>query len=96
MNYFLYQLEFNTAVHFGGSDSALSLYQSEDHFRADTLFSALCHTALQLDGESGLNRLLELARKGELLPIRCRFVLCLLYRRYFVKFSSDLPIGFRF
>lgn len=67
MNYFLYQLEFNTAVHFGGADSALSLYQSEDHFRADTLFSALCHTALQLDGESGLNRLLELARKGELL-----------------------------
>lgn len=67
MNYFLYQLEFDTAVHFGGTDSALSLYQSEDHFRADTLFSALCHTALQLDGASGLNRLLELARKGELL-----------------------------
>ena len=67
MNYFLYQLQFNTAVHFGGSESALSLYHSEHHFRADTLFSALCHTALQLDGESGLNRLLELARKGELL-----------------------------
>lgn len=67
MNYFLYQLEFNTSVHFGSSESALSLYHSEDHFRADTLFSALCHTALQLQGEAGLNRLLELTRKGELL-----------------------------
>ena len=28
------------------------------------------------------------------LPIRWRLVLCLLYRRYFVKFSSDLPIVF--
>lgn len=67
MNYFLYQLQFNTAVHFGGSDSALSLYQSEDHFRADTLFSALCHTALQLEGAEGLNRLVNLAQRGELL-----------------------------
>lgn len=67
MNYFLYQLKFNTSVHFGGSDSALSLYHSEDHFRADTLFSALCHTALQLQGEAGLNRLLETTCKGNLL-----------------------------
>ena len=42
MNCCLYQLRFNTAVHFGGSDSALSLYSSEANFRADTLFSALC------------------------------------------------------
>lgn len=67
MNYCLYQLQFNTAVHFGGSDSALSLYQSEDHFRADTLFSSLCHTALQLEGTEGLNRLVGLAKRGELL-----------------------------
>ncbi len=66
MNCFLYQLRFNTAVHFGGSESALSLYTSEDFFRADTLFSALCHTALQLHGERGLTRLLELAKNGEL------------------------------
>ena len=26
------------------------------------------------------------------LPIRCHLVMCLLYRRYFVQFSSDLPI----
>ena len=28
MNYFLFKLQFDTAVHFGGSDSALSLYTS--------------------------------------------------------------------
>ena len=45
MNYFLFKLSFHTPCHFGSSDSALSLYTSEDHFCADTLFSALCHTA---------------------------------------------------
>ena len=40
MNYFLFKLQFDTAVHFGGSDSALSLYTSEETLRADTLFSA--------------------------------------------------------
>lgn len=67
MNYSLFQLQFNTSVHFGSSDSALSLYRSEDHFRADTLFSALCHTALQTEGSEGLERLLNLARSGTLL-----------------------------
>lgn len=67
MNYFLYQLQFNTAVHFGASDSALSLHHSQMHFRADTLFSALCHTVVQLDGEAGLNRLVQLASSGALL-----------------------------
>lgn len=67
MSYLLYQLRFNTAVHFGGSDSALSLYHSEDRFRADTLFSALCHTALQMEGETGLNRLLTMGQCGKLL-----------------------------
>lgn len=67
MSFFLYQLRFNTPVHFGGSDSALSLYSSEDHFRADTLFSALCHTALQMYGQAGVDRLVTLARSGDLL-----------------------------
>lgn len=30
MNYFLFKLQFDTAVHFGGADSALSLYTSEE------------------------------------------------------------------
>lgn len=67
MNCLLYQLRFNTPVHFGGSDSALSLYSSEDHFRADTLFSALCHTALQIGGADDLEKLLSLTKSGELL-----------------------------
>ena len=46
MNYFLFKLQFDTAVHFGGADSALSLYTSEETLRADTLFSALCHETL--------------------------------------------------
>jgi CRISPR-associated protein Csm4 len=67
MNCLLYQLRFNTPVHFGSPDSALSLYTSEDHFRADTLFSALGHTALQLYGEEGLNKLVSMAKNGTLL-----------------------------
>ena len=45
MSYLLFKLAFDAPVVFGPSDSALSLYTSEDFFRADTLFSALCHTA---------------------------------------------------
>lgn len=67
MNCCLYQLRFNTAAHFGGSDSALSLYSSEDHFRADTLFSALCHTAMQVYGLDGVEKLIHLAQQGQLL-----------------------------
>lgn len=67
MNCLLYQLRFNSPVHFGSSDSALSLYTSQDHFQADTLFSALCHTALQLHGSDGLTKLLDLVKAGNLL-----------------------------
>ena len=64
MNYYLYKLAFDTAVHFGSSASAQSLYVSEDHFCADTLFSALCHTALTLRGQSGLEQLCSAAKEG--------------------------------
>ena len=67
MNYYLYKLCFAGAVHFGASDSALSLQASADHFCADTLFSALCHTARTLWGDAGLKRLCEQVRKGSLL-----------------------------
>ena len=46
MNHFLLKLKFDTAVHFGSSDSALALYTSEETFRADTFFSALYIAAL--------------------------------------------------
>lgn len=67
MNCFVYRLRFKTAAHFGSSESALSLYTSEDHFRADTLFSALCHTAAALQGEAGVQKLVDKARAGALL-----------------------------
>ena len=67
MNYYLYKLAFDTAVHFGSSASAQSLYVSEDHFCADTLFSALCHTALSLRGQKGLEELCQAAKAGQLL-----------------------------
>ena len=67
MDYFLYKLKFDGAVHFGQSESALSLYTTADHFRADTFFSALCHTALSLWGERGVQDLIESAQRGELL-----------------------------
>ena len=67
MNYYLYKLKFDTAVHFGPASSAQSLYSSEDHFCADTLFSALCHTALALHGQDGLEQLCRSAKEGQLL-----------------------------
>lgn len=67
MSYFLFKLQFDTAVHFGGADSALSLYTSEETLRADTLFSALCHEALNRHGEDALCQLCEAVRQGRFL-----------------------------
>ena len=67
MNYFLFKLQFDTAVHFGGADSALSLYTSEETLRADTLFSALCHEALVQHGEESLEQLCAQVRQGKFL-----------------------------
>ena len=67
MNYYLYKIGFDAAVHFGVSSSAQSLNVSEDHFCADTLFSALCHTALSLRGQNGLEQFCFAAKEGQLL-----------------------------
>ncbi|MCD7861421.1 MAG: type III-A CRISPR-associated RAMP protein Csm4 [Oscillospiraceae bacterium] len=67
MNYCLYKLKFDAPVHFGPSDTALSLYSSEEHFCADTLFSALCHSALSLGGAAQVETLCQWAREGTLL-----------------------------
>ena len=67
MNYFLFKLQFDTAVHFGGADSALSLYTSEETLRADTLFSALCHETLVQHGEEALEQLCAQVRQGKFL-----------------------------
>ena len=67
MNYFLFKLQFDIAVHFGGADSALSLYTSEETLRADTLFSALCHETLVQHGEEALEQLCAQVRQGKFL-----------------------------
>ena len=67
MNYFLFKLQFETAVHFGGADSALSLYTSEETLRADTLFSALCHETLVQHGAEALEQLCAQVRQGKFL-----------------------------
>lgn len=66
MNSYLFKLRFTTAVHFGLSDSALSLYSSAETFCADTLFSALCHTALSLRGTDGVEELCKWVREDTL------------------------------
>lgn len=67
MDYFLFKLRLETAVHFGLSDAALSLAASEEHVRADTLFSALCQTALCLYGPEGVEELCGQVQEGKLL-----------------------------
>lgn len=67
MNYFLYKIRFLTSVHFGPWDSAQSLYSSEDHFLADTLFSALCIEAKKRGGEQALEQFYRHAKHGQIL-----------------------------
>ncbi len=66
MNSLLFKLRFTTAVHFGEPDSALSLESSRETFCADTLFSALCHTALAMRGDEGAAQLCGWAKCGAL------------------------------
>lgn len=66
MNYFLLKLAFDTAVHFGGSDSAVGAASSSLFLHADTIFSALCHTALETGGSARLAALCEAVQHGTL------------------------------
>lgn len=66
MNYFLLKLAFDTAVHFGGSDSAVGAISSSLTLRADTIFSALCHTALEIGGPVRLTALCEAVQQNSL------------------------------
>lgn len=60
MEYDVYKLTFSTGVHFGGG----MLNDSENHFYADSLFSALYIEALKIGKEKSLY---EYVSKGELL-----------------------------
>lgn len=66
MNYSLCKLRFITPLHVGDSESARSLDASNMTICADTLFSALCHTALLSKGNAGIDRLLEYALEDRL------------------------------
>ena len=67
MNYYLIKLNFNTAVHFGSSDSAQALHTSNMTINSDTLFSAMCHTVLQMYGKESLEDFINMVKTGEFL-----------------------------
>lgn len=87
MSCFLFSLRFTAPVHFGLSDAAMSLYASEETFRADTLFSALCHTALHAEGEAGVTRLCEAVPAREIDAFRRHALL----RRYILSSKALYP-----
>lgn len=66
MNYSAFKLRFTAPVHFG-QDSARSLELAKPFFCADTLFSALCHTALLTEGDQAVEHLCVAAAKGAFL-----------------------------
>lgn len=61
MNYKVYKLNFQGAVHFGKN----SLENGEYTFCADTLFSALCHEAIKI-GEATLETFYQQTKKGKI------------------------------
>lgn len=67
MNYSLFRMIFTTPLHIGDSESANSLDTGLMSFCADTLFSALCHTALTSCGNEGITRLYNSAMEDRLL-----------------------------
>ena len=64
MTHCLFKLKFSSPVHFGAGDYAHSVESSRMNFAADTLFSALCHTAA-MTGE--IDRLVELVKNRKLM-----------------------------
>lgn len=58
----IYNIHFLTAVHIGNG----KLSDAEITIGADTLFSALCHEALQISGTDGIGRLVKAARENKL------------------------------
>ena len=67
MGYFYYQLNFQSPVHFGQSETGGKLEKAGFEFSADSLFSAIC-TELAQQGELDLlEKIVDMAKKGELL-----------------------------
>lgn len=67
MEYILYFLQFDTPVHFGCGEEGGKLEKSTLHYRADTLFGALCCELAAIGDAGGLASLYEKASQGHLL-----------------------------
>ena len=67
MKYFLYQLQFDTPIHFGNAEEGGKLEQSGMTYRADTLFSALCYELAAATDNIGIQHLYKQAQTGALL-----------------------------
>ena len=65
MKYFLYQLVFDTPVHFGSTEEGGKLEQSDMTYRSDTLFSALCCELAAMNDENGITRLYQAVQNGQ-------------------------------
>lgn len=65
MQYAVIKWHFTTIVRFGNNKGQLA--ESDYIMHSDTLFSALCQEALALEGEEGIQKLLELCRKNQLI-----------------------------
>lgn len=64
---FLYKLKFISPVHFGADFPGVGLEKVSTTCHADTFFSAICQEFLALFEEAALNRLVNLAKEGNLL-----------------------------
>lgn len=67
MHYYLYKLAFSTPVHFGADVPGIGEEKCKPTACADTLFSALCHEILLLQGTHGIATFYEMTESGNLL-----------------------------
>lgn len=66
MSYFLYQLQFDTPVHFGTAEEGGKLEQAGLTCHADTLFSALCSELAEQGENAELQAFIEQAKQGKI------------------------------
>lgn len=67
MHYYLYKLNFPYGVHFGADKSGIFLEKISPNCHCDTLYSAICHEILKLEGEEKLTEFYNATVRGEFL-----------------------------
>jgi CRISPR-associated protein Csm4 len=67
MHYYLYKLEFDTPVHFGGDIAGIGVENAVPNCHADTFFSALCHEINLLYGPEEIERWVNAAKNQDFL-----------------------------